>query len=105
MGGIRRYRAATVRVPLPLLFAAALLPRILGAQAGPRTDTPPKGKLRISFDPIITTYERQFFGNGHQRQLAAPLDSITTLYVRTEQRITPLRFDFGITNRISVGAY
>ena len=90
---------------MPLLFAAALVPGILGAQAGPRTDTPPKGKVWISFDPVITTWEREFIGNGHQRQLSATLDSITTLYVRSEQRVTPLRVDFGITNRIAVGAY
>lgn len=78
---------------------------MLAAQAGPRTDTPPKGKLRISFDPVITTYEREFLGNGHQRRLTAPLDSLTTLYVRAEQRVTPLRADFGITNRLAVGAY
>lgn len=106
MGGTGRYRAATVRVPLPLLFALlAFAPGAARAQAGPRTDTPLKGKLRISFDPVITTWEREFIGNGHQRQLSAALDSITTLYVRSEQRVTPLRLDFGITNRIAVGAY
>ena len=99
MGGNGRY-------PLPLLFAVLVLfPGVVRGQAGPRTDTPPKGKLRISFDPVFTTWEREFTGNGHQRQLSAALDSITTLYVRSEQRITPFRFDFGITNRIAVGAY
>ena len=99
MGGNGRY------MPLPLLFAALLLPGPVRAQAGPRTDTPPKGKLRISFDPVITTWEREFTANGHEQQLSARLDSITTVFVRAEQRVTPLRVDFGITNRISVGAY
>lgn len=88
-----------------LVAILALIPGLASAQAGPRTDTPPKGKLRISFDPVITTWEREFTASGHERQLSAGLDSITTVFVRAEQRVTPLRVDFGITNRISVGAY
>ncbi|HYX83027.1 MAG TPA: hypothetical protein VE714_11580, partial [Gemmatimonadales bacterium] len=83
----------------------ALAPILLHAQAGPRTDTPPQGKLRVSFDPVITTSEREFTADGHEQRLSATLDSITTLLVRSEKRVTPLRVDFGITNRVSVGVY
>jgi hypothetical protein len=83
----------------------ALVPCLAFAQAGPRTDTPPKGKLSISFEPVVTLWEREFTTSGHERQLSAPLDSITRLFVRAEERVTPLRLEFGITNRIAVGAY
>jgi len=87
-----------------LVAILALIPVLASAQAGPRTDTPRKGELRITFEPVITMWDREFTGNSsHERPLAATLP-FTTLFVRAEQRVTPLVFDFGITNRISVSA-
>ncbi len=109
---MRRQRAAMgYSFPLPpfaaccrLVAILALIPVLARAQAGPRTDTPPKGKLRITFEPVITMWDREFTGSSsHERQLAATLP-FTALFVRAEQRVTPFDFDFGITNRISVSA-
>ncbi|MGH7520801.1 MAG: hypothetical protein ACREMI_05950 [Gemmatimonadales bacterium] len=83
------------------LGALLLLPAAAGAQAVPRTDTPRAGHLRVTFEPVITTWERQFTDSGHQQRVGAPLP--TTVFVRAERRVTPLGLDFGITNRIAVG--
>ena len=73
----------------------ALIPVLASAQAGPRTDTPRKGELRITFEPVMTMWDREFTGSSsHERPLAATLP-FTTLFVRAEQRVTPLAFDFG----------
>jgi len=122
-GGNRRQRAATA--PLPLLLAAIvlLLPRSTSAQAGPRTDTPRAGALRITFEPVFTTWEREFTADGHEQRIGASLFSEThppfgctrvkgvlvcrynfsPVFVREERRVTPLALEFGITNRIAVG--
>ena len=84
-----------------LLLIPGLPPGVSWAQAVPRTDTPRKGTLRVTFEPVITTWDREFTDSGQQR-IGASLP--TTVYVRKEQRITPLGLDFGITNRISIGA-
>src|SRR5439155_1744044 len=126
IGGNGRQRAATT-IPLPLLLAAIafLPPRIAPAQAGPRTDTPPAGKLRVTFEPVITTWEREFTDNGHEQRIGASLFrethppfgctlvkgvlvcryKFTPVLVHAERRVTPLALDFGITNRIAVGVY
>jgi hypothetical protein len=95
------------------------------AQAGPRTDTPRAGHLRVTFEPVITTWEREFTVAGHEQRIGASLFSeirppivcrpagglivcgydFTPVLVHEERRVTPLAFDFGITHRISVGAY
>jgi hypothetical protein len=86
----------------PFVTAALLLlPVAALAQAVPRTDTPRAGTLRVTFEPVITTWEREFTDSGEQR-IGASLP--TTVFVHKEQRITPLGLDFGITNRISIGA-
>lgn len=95
--------------PLPPLreqlrcFALVLLlvPPAAGAQAVPRTDTPRAGTFRVTFEPVITTWEREFTVSGQQR-IGVSLP--TTVLVRNERRVTPLGLDFGITNRISIGA-
>jgi len=124
--GNRRQRAATA-IPLPLLLAAIafLPPRVASPQAGPRTDTPRAGTLRVTFEPLITTWERQFTDDGHEQGIGASLFSethppyvcssvkglltcrynFTPVFVREERRITPLAVEFGITNRIAVGVY
>ena len=105
MGGNGRYRAvraATARVPLPLLFAAlAIIPAVGQGQAGPRTDTPRAGTFRFTAEPVTTTWERQFTDSGHEQRLAASLP--TAVLIHAEQRITWFGLDFGITNRLAVG--
>src|SRR2546422_10487983 len=103
MGGNRRHRGATAERPLPLLLAAValFLPVMLPAQAVPRTDTPPAGRLRFTFEPVITTWEREFTGSGHEQPIGASLPA--RVFVHEERRVTPFVFEFGITNRIPVG--
>src|SRR5882762_1843181 len=122
-GGNRRQRAATA--PLPLLLAAIvlLLPRSTAAQAGPRTDTPRAGALRVTFEPVFTTWEREFTADGHEQPIGVSLFSethppfvcttvkgfrtcrydFTPVFVHAERRVTPLALEFGISNRIAVG--
>ena len=102
MGSNGRQRAATA-IPLPLLLTVlvVLLPGISRAQAVPRTDTPRAGTLRFTFEPIISTWEREFTDSGHQRRVGAALPA--TVFVREERRVTAFAFDFGITNRIALG--
>src|SRR6267378_1014700 len=117
-------RAATAQLPLPLLLAVlSLLPRITYGQAVPRTDTPRAGTLRVTFEPVITTWDREFTSDGHERQVGASLFSetkpplectrvgvvvcrylFTPVFVHVERRVTPLALEFGITNRLAVGA-
>lgn len=91
-----------IRTVLPPFFAATLLVTTVTAQAVPRTDTPRAGTFRVTFEPVITTWEREFTGDGRQQRVGASLP--TTVFVHAERRATPLGVDFGITNRISVGA-
>ena len=52
--------------PLILLLGLAVLPGALPAQAVERTDTPRKGKVRLTFDPTIETWEAAFGPQGRQ---------------------------------------
>jgi hypothetical protein len=88
---------------LPLPFVLVLAASTAATQAVPRTDTPRSGTLRVTFEPVITTWDREFTTDGHQQRVGATLP-FTTVFVRSEKRVTPLGVDFGITNRISVGA-
>jgi len=103
----------------------ALAPCLVHAQAGPRTDTPRAGQLRFTFEPLITTWDREFTDNGHEQPIGTSLFgetrppfgctrvkgflvcryNFTPVFVRQERRVTPLALDFGITNRIAVGVY
>src|SRR5262245_10126163 len=104
LGGMRRYGAATVQGPLPLLLVAQFLfPMPAQAQAGPRTDTPRAGTFRVTFEPVITTWDRVWTVDGHKQEIAASLP--TKVFVHEERRVTPLGIDFGITNRLSVGVW
>jgi len=105
------------------LGALLLLPAAAHAQVGPRTDTPRAGHLRVTFEPVITTWEREFTADGHEQRIGASLFSEThppfgctrvkgvlvcrynfsPVFVRAERRVTPLALEFGITNRIAVG--
>lgn len=113
-----------LRYPRLLLALGALLvPAIARAQAGPRTDTPRAGTLRVTFEPLITTWEREFTDDGHERPVGASLFGetkpplrctrgsvvvcryfFTPVIVRFERRVTPLALELGITNRLAVGA-
>src|SRR5712691_8112083 len=116
-------RAATAQLPLPLLLAVlSLLPHTTSAQAVPRTDTPRAGTFRVTFEPVITTWDREFTDDGHERPVGASLFSetkpplectrvvvvcrylFTPVLIHVERRVTPLALEFGITNRLAVGA-
>lgn len=114
--------AATLARPVPL-----------AAQAVERTDTPRRGALRVSFDPRIVTWEQVYtpggrlglgagFGGDSVSQalpsvirlqqdvraatgLAGYLATLghELLSVRAERRVMPIRFEYGITSRLSFG--
>src|SRR3989442_14768853 len=73
----------------------------VSAQAVPRTDTPRAGTLRVTFEPVITTWEREFTDSGHEQPIGASLPA--RVFVRAERRVTPLALDYGITSRLAVG--
>ncbi|MGH7539076.1 MAG: hypothetical protein ACREMF_10590 [Gemmatimonadales bacterium] len=116
-----------------LLCVAVLPPARPAAQAVERTDAPRRGALRVSFDPRVMVWEEVFTPGGRQALGAAfPVDSIVEwrpsvarlqqdmraatglagyvaslgrelLSVRAERRVMPIGFEYGITNRLSVG--
>jgi len=108
-----------------LVAILALFPCLVHAQAGPRTDTPRAGTLRVTFEPVFTTWEREFTDDGHEQQIGTSLFSEThppfvcttvkgfrtcrydfsPVFVREERRVTPLAVELGITDRIAVGVY
>ncbi|MGH7520825.1 MAG: hypothetical protein ACREMI_06070, partial [Gemmatimonadales bacterium] len=90
-----------IRTVLPPFLALTLVVSSAATQAVPRTDTPRAGTLRVTFEPVITTWEREFTDSSRQRRVGATLP--TTVFVRAGRRVTPLGLDFGITNRIAVG--
>jgi hypothetical protein len=85
---------------LVLLLIPGLPPGVSQAQAVPRTDTPRAGHLRVTFEPVITTWEREYSDSG-RRRIGASLPA--TVFVRAERRVTPLIAEFGITNRVAIG--
>jgi opacity protein-like surface antigen len=89
------------RLLLPLSAALLLGSSVVTAQAVPRTDTPRSGLLRVTFDPLIETWERELTANGRQR-IGASLPG--PVFVRAERRTTPLTVEFGISNRVSLSA-
>jgi opacity protein-like surface antigen len=89
------------RLLLPLSAALLFGSSALASQAVPRTDTPRAGVLRVTFDPVIETWEREFTANGRQR-IGATLPG--PVFVRAERRTTPLTVEFGISNRVSLSA-
>src|SRR5438876_59733 len=48
------------------LMITGLAPGV-SAQAVPRTDTPRAGALRFTFEPVITTWEREFTDGAHEQ--------------------------------------
>lgn len=49
-----------------IVLALAVLPGALSAQAVERADTPRKGKVRLTFDPTVETWEAAFGPQGRQ---------------------------------------
>jgi hypothetical protein len=124
-----------MRPSIPLVTLAVLLAAgpALDAQAVERADTPRRGALRVTFDPRIMTWERQFSPAGRQGigaafsgdSIAAGLPSVVRLQqdvrsltglagyiaslghellaIRAERRVTPIRLEYGVTSRLSVG--
>ena len=88
------------RFRLIALSAVLLTPAAAGGQAVPRTDTPRGGTLRVTFEPVITTWDYEFTPQG-RLPIGASLPA--TVFVRQEQRVTPLQLEYGITNRIAIG--
>jgi hypothetical protein len=90
--------AASVFVAIAVLVTAA---GAATAQALPRTDTPRAGTLRVTFDPLITTWDREFV-SGDRLPIGSSLP--VPVSVRAERRVTPLVVEFGITDRVSLAA-
>src|SRR2546427_13231977 len=62
---------------LLLLVVAASAPTALAAQAVERTDTPRRGTLRVTVDPRIITWDRQYTNGTAWQPLGAPLTGDT----------------------------
>ncbi|MGH7612549.1 MAG: hypothetical protein ACREMW_00725 [Gemmatimonadales bacterium] len=105
----------------------------LAAQAVERTDTPRRGALRVSFDPRIEAWEQVYTPGGRKGlgagfggdSVSQALPSVVRLQqdvraatglagylatlghellaVRAERRVMPIRFEYGVTSRLSFG--
>lgn len=82
-------------------MVTGLAPGVSRAQAVFRTDTPRAGTLRVTVEPIITTWEREFTPAG-RRPIGAALPA--QVFVRAERRDTPLILEFGLTDRLAISA-
>lgn len=123
------------RTALLLPLAAAILrpASFIAAQAVDRTDTPRRGALRVTFDPVTMTWERNFTPAGRAGigaalngdSAAATLPSVALiqqdtrtltglagyiaslghdlLAIRAERRVMPIGLEYGINNRLSLG--
>lgn len=110
-----------------------LAPAIIHAQAVPRTDTPRAGTLRVTFEPVITTWSEEFTPAGKQPIGASLIRTIpprwqcfhsdslrigndtlppiracrlltSQVLARVERRETPFIVEFGLTNRLALSA-
>lgn len=82
------------------LLLPGLAPGVGTSQAVSRTDTPRAGILRVSFEPVISTWEHEWIG-GQRRRIGASLPG--PVLVRAERRVTPFAVEFGVTNRVAIG--
>ncbi len=71
------------------------------SQAVPRTDTPRAGELRALFEPVISTWEREYTDGG-RRRIGASLPA--PVFVHAERRVTTFGAEFGLTKRIAIAA-
>jgi hypothetical protein len=69
------------------------------SQAVPRTDTPRGGQLRLTFEPVITTWSAEYTAAG-RRPIGASLPA--PLFVRSERRMTPLALEVGLTSHLAL---
>src|SRR5437879_3476191 len=74
---------------LLLLVAAASATSALAAQAVERTDIPRRGTLRVTLDPRIVTWDRQYVNGTAWRPLGAPLtgDSVGSAGIPSVARL------------------
>ena len=84
-----------MRALIPLLLCSSAL----AAQAVERADVSRPGQLRITFDPTITIWDREYTPAGRV-PIGASLPA--TLFVHDERRITPLTAELGLTDRVSL---
>jgi len=82
-----------------LLAIPGLLPGVGAAQAVPRADTPRRGTLRVTFDPVVNAWDNEFTAAG-KRPIGAALPA--RVFVHAERRVTPLTVEFGLTDRIAL---
>ncbi len=87
-----------MRALVPLL----LLSSGLAAQAVERADVSRAGQLRLSFDPTITIWDREYTPAGRV-PIGASLPA--RLFVHAERRITPLTAELGLTERVSLRVF
>jgi hypothetical protein len=81
-----------------LLLVPGLATGVRG-QVVPRTDTPRGGQVRVTFEPVITTWGAEFTSAG-RRPIGASLPA--PLFVRSERRVTPLALEVGLTSRLAL---
>jgi hypothetical protein len=84
-----------MRALIPLLLCSSAL----AAQAVERADVSRPGQLRVTFDPTITIWDREYTPAGRV-PIGASLPA--TLFVHAERRITPLTAELGLTDRVSL---
>lgn len=112
---------------LLVLAGLPLLPAAARAQVVPRTDTPRGGTLRVTFEPVITTWSEEFTPTGKQPIAASLIHAIpprwqcfqrgdtlrpvnvcrlltSQVVARVERRETPFIVEFGLTNRLALSA-
>jgi len=75
--------------PLLILVAAANAAPALAAQAVERTDNPRRGMLRVTLDPRVVTWDRQYVNGTTWQPLGAPLtgDSVGSAAIPTVARL------------------
>jgi hypothetical protein len=84
---------------LLLLLIPGLAPGVGKAQAVSRTDTPRGGQLRVTFEPVITTWSAEYSSAG-RRPIGGALPA--PLFVRSERRMTPLALEVGLTSHLAL---
>src|SRR5256885_5041643 len=78
----------TLRILILLVSPVLTGGAMLAAQAVERTDVPPRGVLRVTFDPRIMTWNDQFTGAGRMK-LGAALsgDTVGSPYIPVVARL------------------
>ena len=87
-----------MRALVPLLLVSSGL----AAQAVERTDVSHAGQLRLTFDPTITIWDREYTAAG-RLPIGASLPA--RLFAHEERRVTPLTAELGLTDRLSLRVF